>query len=259
MQVEGKLADFIEKQRAVRGVLEIAGARAAGSREGSLAVTEQRGFHQVGRDRGAVERQIGFRCALGQSVQGGSGKFLAAARFAFDQYWKGRMRKLPELCTQFLQRIAFADQAVIYSGRCVSKRQHSADELAQIFRISRLGDEFGRPERAGMARIEFVALTGQDHDAGSRRMSKNVRNQGEAFIRAMGCRRQTQINQRESGGGFPVAQQPNRFRACRGSGYGIVTAQKIAQRVSDQRVIVDNQQFGFAVRCGQGWGGARVS
>jgi hypothetical protein len=33
LQVEGKLADFVEEQRAVRGILEIAGARAAGAGE----------------------------------------------------------------------------------------------------------------------------------------------------------------------------------------------------------------------------------
>ena len=89
-----------------------------------------------------------------------------------------------------LQWGAFVNQAIVYSSRSVSKRQHSPDELAQILRISQFGNEFRRPERPRVARIQFVALAGKHDDVGFRGMRENVCNQGKAFIRAVGRRRQ---------------------------------------------------------------------
>ena len=121
LQIEGQFTDFIEKQRAVGRILEIACARAVGTGKRPFAVTEQGRLDQVWRNRGAVERQVGLCGALGKSVQCRGGQFLAAARFAFDQHRKWRTRELPELGAQFLQRCAFTDQAVIHLRRCVSK------------------------------------------------------------------------------------------------------------------------------------------
>jgi hypothetical protein len=91
----------------------------------------------------------------------------------------------------------FADQPVIDFGGGVSKRQHPANQAAQVFRVGRFGDEFGRTQGARMARIEFVALAGQHHYAGCRRVGKDVRNQGEALVRAMGSRWQAKVDQRQ--------------------------------------------------------------
>jgi hypothetical protein len=90
LEVERQFADFIEKQRAVGSIFEIAGTRAAGASERPFAVAEQGCFDQAGGNGRTVQGQVGFGCALGQAVQGGSGQFLAAARFAFDQYRKRR-------------------------------------------------------------------------------------------------------------------------------------------------------------------------
>ena len=46
LQLERQLADLVQKQAAVAGVLEVAGARGARSGEGTFGVAEQRGFDQ---------------------------------------------------------------------------------------------------------------------------------------------------------------------------------------------------------------------
>ena len=53
---EGHFADFVEKQRAQIGLLEIAGMVAVGAGERAGLVAEQLAFHQVGRNGGAVDR-----------------------------------------------------------------------------------------------------------------------------------------------------------------------------------------------------------
>ena len=152
-----------------------------------------------------------------------------------------------------------SDQPVINRRRSVSKRQHSTNEAPQIVRVSRFGNELGCAQCPSVARIELVALAGKDDDPGFRRMGEDVGNQGEAFIRPVRGRWQAQVDQRESRGAFLVAQQRNCLGARGGSAYRIVAAKKIAQRVGDQRVIVDNQQFGFAVGRSQGWCERRAS
>ena len=97
-----------------------------------------------------------------------------------------------------------------------------------------------------MPRIEFVALTGQHHYAGRRRMGKDVGNEREALVRAVGSRWQAEVDQCQRRCRLSFAQEIDRPGAGLGCGDGIVAAEKITQRVRDERVIVDNQQLCFA-------------
>ena len=65
LKIKGKLADFVEEQRAIRGVLEIACARTAGAGERAFAVAEERSLHKVGRNRGTIECEIGLAGPIG--------------------------------------------------------------------------------------------------------------------------------------------------------------------------------------------------
>ena len=65
-----------------------------GAGEGALLVTEQDRFHQIVRDRAAIDRDERLRLALAAAVDGAGEQFLADAGFALDQHRNGRSRGL---------------------------------------------------------------------------------------------------------------------------------------------------------------------
>src|SRR5207248_2139348 len=79
--------------------------------EGTFGVPEQGGFDERGRDRGAVEREIGLRGAAGQAVQARRDQLLAAARLAFYQHRVWRIGELRELAAQPCEGGALPDQS----------------------------------------------------------------------------------------------------------------------------------------------------
>jgi hypothetical protein len=66
LELERQFADLVEEQRALGGVLEVAGARCGRAGERALRVAEQRGFDERRRDRGAVQGERA-RAARGPS------------------------------------------------------------------------------------------------------------------------------------------------------------------------------------------------
>ena len=79
LQVEGHVADLVEKQRAAVGLLEAAAAHGLRAGEGAALVAEQFALQQVLRDRRGVdghERPAGARAVL---VQRARHQFLARA------------------------------------------------------------------------------------------------------------------------------------------------------------------------------------
>ena len=101
LQLHRQFADFVEKQGAVAGILEITGARSDGAGKGAFAVTEQGRLDQGRGNRCAIERQKGFLGARAEAVQASRHQFLAAAGFALDQHREGRIGKLADLLAQF--------------------------------------------------------------------------------------------------------------------------------------------------------------
>jgi hypothetical protein len=79
LQVEGHVADFIEEQRAVLGLLEAAAPHRLGAGEGAALVAEQFGLQQVFRDRRRVQRDEGLLRARAVLVQRARDQLLAGA------------------------------------------------------------------------------------------------------------------------------------------------------------------------------------
>jgi hypothetical protein len=111
LELERQFADLVEEQRALGGVLEVAGARCGRAGERALRVAEQRRLDERRRDRGAVQREIGARGAGAVAVERAGDEFLAAARLAFDQDRERRRRVLADLLAQPADREAAADDA----------------------------------------------------------------------------------------------------------------------------------------------------
>jgi hypothetical protein len=78
-----------------------------------------------------------------------------------------------------------------------AKRQRSLEDLLQIGRIARLGDEICGAEGARMTRVALVALPGEDDDADLRGGLEQVGNQRQPLVGTMRDRRQAEVDQRQ--------------------------------------------------------------
>ena len=76
------VADFIQKQRAVVGLLELAQVPRDGAGEGAFLVAEELGFDQFGGHGGAVQRDEGAVAARAAIMQRARDQFLAGAGLA---------------------------------------------------------------------------------------------------------------------------------------------------------------------------------
>jgi hypothetical protein len=250
LQVEGQLADLVEEEGAVLGVLEIAGLGLDGAGEGALGIAEQRRFDQIRRDGGAVEREIGLVAAPGQPVQAAAGDdLLAAAGFALDQDREGGIGVLADLGAQLLHGHAVAEQAAGVLGdggfgglRCRLVGQNFLQYPPQLFRVGRLGDEIDRPERAGVAGVGIIVLARQHDDLDVRRMGQQVGDKGEAFVRLMRPRRQAEVDQGQAGRAAAAAQQVDAVAAGTGGADVEFAAEEETQGVDDEGVVIDDQE-----------------
>ena len=117
---ERQLADFVEKQRAQVGLLEEADVVAVGAGERAGLVAEELALHEVGRDRGAVDRDhrpIGPRAG---AVDRPGDQLLAGAAFAAHQHAARRPGDAIDLRLQVAHRRALADQLVV-AGRLLDQ------------------------------------------------------------------------------------------------------------------------------------------
>ena len=239
LQVERQLADLIEQQRAVGRILEITGLVAGGAGEGALHVAEKGRLDERRRDRGAIEGEVRTLRARREPVQAPRRHLLAAARFAFDQHGVGRRRELGDLIFQLGERRAFADQRHIAARR---GRQRARQHALELRRIARLGDELPGAERARVARIGGVVLPREHEDLHLRRVRQQIGDQLEALVGRMRGRRQAEVDERERRRGLQRAHQVDR-RGARGARvHGVMDAEGEAQRLGDERVVVDQQQ-----------------
>ncbi len=94
------LGDLVEEDRAVAGLLEIAGVALERAGEAALLVAEQLRFDQVGRDRAAVDGDEGLVSTRAHVVHGARDQFLAGARFSDDQHGCQRAGHLADLAIQ---------------------------------------------------------------------------------------------------------------------------------------------------------------
>jgi hypothetical protein len=96
LQMERQFADLVQEERPTFGCIEQSLAVDGGPGEGALLVAEQFGFHQVGRNGGAVdgdERSLATRRPMDQLCQ----LFLARTGFTEDQQWNCRWGEFARL------------------------------------------------------------------------------------------------------------------------------------------------------------------
>jgi hypothetical protein len=86
LQLEGKVAHLVEKQRAAVGQLEASDALLDGTGKGAALVTEELALQQAGRDRGTVHLHEGALAASAEIVDGARDQLLAGAGLAEDQH-----------------------------------------------------------------------------------------------------------------------------------------------------------------------------
>ena len=83
---EAQVADFIEEERAVAGLLKVAFAGADGAGESAFLVAEELGFNQGFRNGAAGDSDKGLIGATAEIVNGAGDQFLAGSAFARDQH-----------------------------------------------------------------------------------------------------------------------------------------------------------------------------
>ena len=72
-------------------------------------------------------------------------------------------------------------------------------------------------------------------------MRQQIRDQAKAFVGRVGRRRQPEIDQRQLRGLLQLAQQLDSVRARLAGVDGKIVAEREAERVRDQRIVVDDQ------------------
>lgn len=129
-------------------------------------MAEEFAFHQLGRNRAAVDRHERAVGAAAFGVDGARDQFLAHAGLAGDVHRRLAARDLADGLAQFDHRRRFAVQARAHglagAAAGVVEFQRVPHQIAQHRQIDRLGDEI---EGAGLERIDrgFDVAEGGDH------------------------------------------------------------------------------------------------
>ncbi len=108
-----QLADFVEEQRPLVGLLEQAGVGAVGTAEGPLDMAEQLRLEQSRRDGGAVDGDQRAVAARAFAVQAQGHQLLADAAFAHDQHVAGAGSHAGYALAELGHGGAIADDGVI--------------------------------------------------------------------------------------------------------------------------------------------------
>ena len=257
LEVDGQLANFVEKERATARVLEVAGLAVAGAGKGPFRIAEQRGFDQRGRDGRAIEGEKRFPRARRQVMQGGGDQFLAAARFTFDQGGETGCGILGDLLPELLDRRAFAQYLrclVLLSRDQLRIRQPQGvlQEVAQIGRFAGFGHQVDGAEGPRPAAVGLLVLAGEHKNLDVRRVGEQLTDQPEAFVGQFCHRWQAQVHQGESRWFCLPAQECDGLFAVRRKPHLKIARKKILQAFADQRIIVNDKQGGLAAGIGNG-------
>jgi hypothetical protein len=108
LQVERHVADLVEEQGAVLGLLEAAAPHRLGAGEGAALVAEQLGFQQVLRDRRRVQGDERLLSARAVFMEGARDQLLAGAAFPGNQDRHVRLRQAADGAEYFLHRRGLA-------------------------------------------------------------------------------------------------------------------------------------------------------
>src|SRR5262249_52456515 len=128
LELQRRLADLVEKDRAAIGQLEPADALRHGAGERAFLVAKELALEQPGRDRRAIALHIGLRAAGAQVVHRPRNQLLADAGLAVDQYSRIGGRDHVEIFEDAAQGVAPADDAVAHhvSGRWYGEEHGAA-------------------------------------------------------------------------------------------------------------------------------------
>ncbi|OWK24232.1 hypothetical protein AJ87_23635 [Rhizobium yanglingense] len=85
LQRRGHVADLVKKKDAVAGPLGVPPVKLVRAREGSLLVSEELAFQELGRNRGAVDRHERRACAPRSLMQEACADLLAGSRLPLDE------------------------------------------------------------------------------------------------------------------------------------------------------------------------------
>ena len=112
MPLERHFAHFIQEQRARVGLLEPARVVGVGARKRAFAMAEQLAFHQVPRNRRAVDRQHRPVRALAVAMDRAGHQFLARPALAPNQHAAAGAGDAADLALERLHGGAFSQQFV---------------------------------------------------------------------------------------------------------------------------------------------------
>ena len=131
LQTEGHAFDFIKKQAAAVGVLDLADPAFAGAGEGVGLVAENLAFEQVFRQAAAVEGDELLTFAPAKVVQAARDQLLASAGFALDQHIGGGVGDVGDQLAQRLHGWRTAQQTlgqVLSAAELAAQLRHLAGQ-----------------------------------------------------------------------------------------------------------------------------------
>ncbi len=154
LQLAGQLADLVQEERALAGVLEVARLRRLRPGEGALGVAEERGLDQRGRDGRAVEREERLAPRAGS---GGAARYATRSLPLPDSpsisAGKRRGGVQVDLAPQPAQRGALADQGAHVLGVVAARRARRSEATGRGSRAGTSGSQgFGTSSTAPSAR-----------------------------------------------------------------------------------------------------------
>jgi hypothetical protein len=241
LQFGRHVADFIEEERAVVGLLEASPALCAGAREGTLFVAEEFGFEQVARNRGGIDGDEGCILARAVAVQCARHEFLAGAGLAVDQHRGMGCRQPADGAEDFLQRSAlpedFRHGAGFKRGTIVVRRlgNRPTHQIYGLVYVERFGQIFEGTALEGCHGGIEVRVRGHDDDRQVRMIGLGVAQQvesaaaGHADVGDQHLRHLSAVERRQC---F--------VRRAEALGRDAFTAERLFQHPADGAVVVDD-------------------
>jgi hypothetical protein len=174
LQVEGHVADLVEKQRAAVGLLEAAAAHGLRAGEGAALVAEEFALEQVLRDRRGVDRDEGALAAeiaaRAVAVQRARDQLLAGAALAGDHHRHRALAQAADRAEHVLHRRRLAEHLGHRRGGAVAHLLAQAlvhrppDQLHRLRHVERLGQVFEGAALERGHRAVQVGVRGHDDD-----------------------------------------------------------------------------------------------
>ena len=250
LQAHGHVADLVEQQRAAIGGLEQALVIAYCAGERSFDVAEQLRLEQVFGHRAAVDGDERLGAARAGVVDGARQQFLAGAAFAGDEDARVGARDHVRLRELLLDQRAAGDDfsapVFIVVGES-GNAQRLLYLVQQLLFVDRLGQEAEGAELGGMHGIGNGAVGREDDDLEPGIPRLQFLEQPDAVHLVHAQVGDDQLGAEAAGG------CERERRAFHGLHFVILRTEADGQQAKQARIVVDDQDAGFALggmRCG---------